>query len=227
MGLMHVQRAIEMEPRPRLIVATNLGSPRISEVTEAFGAAALEQSIDLVTMSEQDLGLEAFGARLQELTGGQGFDDIVVLAPDTETIRCAAAYLSPGGVMNLFVGLPRGTTARLDLNPVRNDRPVRFIGSSGSSIEDMRRMLALTERGAISPERSVTAVAGLAGASDGLRAVSEGRFPGKVVIYPRIVELGLTPLSELEQRFPAVYARLKDGRTWTNAAEEQFLRELL
>jgi threonine dehydrogenase-like Zn-dependent dehydrogenase len=227
MGLMHIQRAIEMEPNPQLIVATNLGSPRISEVKEAFGVAAQAQGIDLVTMTEQDLGPEAFGARLQELTDGQGFNDIVVLAPDTETIRYAAAYLSPGGVMNLFVGLPRGTMARLDLNPVRDDRPVRFIGSSGSSIEDMRRMLDLTERGAISPERSVAAVAGLAGASDGLRAVSQGRFPGKVVIYPHIVELGLTPVADLEEGLPAVYACLKDGRTWTNAAEDQFLRGLL
>jgi threonine dehydrogenase-like Zn-dependent dehydrogenase len=227
MGLMHVQRAIEMEPRPQLIVATNLHSPRISEVTEAFGAAALVQGIDLVAMTEQDRGPEAFGERLKELTGGQGFDDIVVLAPDTETIRNAATYLAPGGVMNLFVGLPRGTKASLDLNPVRDDRQVRFIGSSGSSIEDMQRMLDLTESGDISPERSVVAVAGLAGAPDGLRAVSEGRFPGKVVVYPHIVELRLTPLSELKDRLPEVYARLKDSRTWTNAAEDQFLRELL
>jgi threonine dehydrogenase-like Zn-dependent dehydrogenase len=227
MGLMHVQRAIEMEPRPQLIVATNLHSPRISEVTEAFGAAASEQGIDLVAMTEQALGPEAFGDRLWELTGGQGFDDIVVLAPNTETIRTAATHLAPGGVMNLFVGLPRGTKAGLDLNPVRDHHQVRFIGSSGSSIEDMQRMLDLTESGAISPERSVAAVAGLAGAPEGLRAVSEGRFPGKVVVYPHIVELGLTPLSELEQQLPAVYACLKDGRTWTNEAEDQFLRELL
>jgi hypothetical protein len=115
----------------------------------------------------------------------------------------------------------------LDLNPVRDERQVRLVGSSGSSIGDMQRMLELTESGAISPDRSVAAVSGLAGAPDGLRAVSEGRFPGKVVVYPHIVDLGLTPLSELQARLPKVHARLKDGRTWTGKAEQQLLREFL
>jgi threonine dehydrogenase-like Zn-dependent dehydrogenase len=227
MGHMHVQRAIEMTPRPRLIVATNLRSPRISEVADAFGATASEQGIDLICLTERALEPKAFRDRLWALTDGEGFDDIVVLAPNTATIQAAAAYLAPGGVMNLFVGLPRGTTAKLDLNPVRDERQVRLVGSSGSSIEDMQRMLELTESGAISPDGSVAAVSGLAGAPDGLRAVSEGRFPGKVVVYPHIVDLGLTPLSELKDRLPKVHALLKDGRTWTSRAEKQFLREFL
>ena len=227
MGHMHVQRAIQMAPRPRLLVATNLSSPRIADVTAKYAAPAQEQGIELVIMTKQSLGSDAFHARLQELSGGAGFDDVVVLAASTEVIETATAYLAPGGVMNLFVGLPRGTIARLDLNGVRDGRQVRFVGSSGSRIVDMQRMIELAESGIISPARSVAAVAGLAGAQDGLRAVSEGRFPGKVVIYPHIVGLGLTPLPELKEKLPRVYARLEDGRSWTNEAEEQLLREFL
>jgi D-arabinose 1-dehydrogenase-like Zn-dependent alcohol dehydrogenase len=227
MGHMHVQRAIEMTPRPQLIVATNLRSPRISEVADKFAAAAEVQGIELVCLTEAALRSDAFEVRLRALSEGQGFDDIVVLAPDTGTIEAATAYLAPGGVMNLFVGLPRGTMATLDLNPVRDQRQVRFVGSSGSSIEDMQRMLELAESGTISPNRSVAAIAGLAGTRDGLQAVSEGRFSGKVVVYPHLVGLGLTPLSEMVERLPDVHPQLEDGRTWTNAAEEQLLHELL
>ncbi|MDH7484746.1 MAG: zinc-binding dehydrogenase [Anaerolineae bacterium] len=227
MGHMHVQRAIQMTPRPRLLVATNLSSPRIADVATKYAASAQEQGIELVVMTEQVLGSQAFYARLQELTGGRGFDDIVVLAASPQAIEAATAYLAPGGVMNLFVGLSRGTIARLDLNAVRNGRQVRFVGSSGSSIEDMQRMIELAESGIISPAQSVAAVAGLAGAQEGLRAVSEGRFPGKIVIYPQIVGLELTPLPELKEKLPKVYARLEGGHTWTNEAEAELLRELL
>jgi D-arabinose 1-dehydrogenase-like Zn-dependent alcohol dehydrogenase len=227
MGNMHVQRAIQMMPRPGLIVATNLRSSRIADVSAKYAAPALEQGIELVCMTEQTLGSETFYARLQKINGGVGFDDIVVLAASTEAIETATAYLAPGGVMNLFVGLPRGTTARLDLNAVRDGQQVRLVGSSGSRIVDMQRMIELAESGIISPARSVAAVAGLEGAQDGLRAVSEGRFSGKVVIYPHIVGLGLTPLTKLRETLPNVYAELEDGHTWTNAAEEQLLRELL
>lgn len=227
MGHMHVQRAIEMAPRPRRIVATNLRSPRLAVLTDKFAAAAAEQGMELICLTEKTLGHELFYARVQALSDAMGFDDIIVLAPSTKTIETAAAYLASGGVMNLFVGLPRGTTARLDLNPVRDRRQVRFLGSSGSRIVDMQRMIELAESGIISPAGSVAAVAGLEGAQDGLRAVSEGRFPGKVVVYPHLVGLGLTPLPELRERLPRVYAKLQDGHTWTNAAEEELLRELL
>ncbi|MEZ4612249.1 MAG: hypothetical protein R2838_18715 [Caldilineaceae bacterium] len=70
----------------------------------------------------------------------------------------------------------------------------------------------------------MAAVAGLEGVPDGLRAVADGRFAGKVVIYPHIKQLPLTPLEDLADVYPTVYAKLKDGQTWTNEAEEELLR---
>jgi hypothetical protein len=37
----------------------------------------------------------------------------------------------------------------------------------------------------------------------------------------------LTPLSELKDKLPTVYAKLKDGREWTVEAEEEFLSLML
>ena len=58
---------------------------------------------------------------------------------------------------------------------------------------------------------------------DGLRAVAAGRFPGKVVIYPQIPPLPLTPLSDLKDVLPDVHARLEDGRIWSVEAERALL----
>jgi hypothetical protein len=83
------------------------------------------------------------------------------------------------------------------------------------------------ESGALSPNRSVAAIGSLSAARDGLQAVKDAVFPGKIVIYPHIKEMPLTPLPELKDKLPSVYARLRDGREWTIEAEEEFLRLML
>jgi len=37
----------------------------------------------------------------------------------------------------------------------------------------------------------------------------------------------LTPLGDLKDKLPTVYAKLKDGREWTVEAEEEFLKLML
>jgi threonine dehydrogenase-like Zn-dependent dehydrogenase len=227
MGHMHVQRAIEVGPRPSRIVATNRSSSRIEALQERFGAAAREYGIELVCLTEEELGPEGFRGRLWELTEGEGFDDIVILAPSIRAVEDGGVLLASGGVMNIFAGLKRGTDVHLGLHPVVDQRQVRFVGSSGSSIADMRRMLELTEQGWLSTNRSVAAVAGLDGFKEGVEAVAEGVFPGKVVVYPHIRGLGVTPLAGLKERLPAVHAALGDGEVWTKEAEAVLLREML
>jgi len=149
-----------------------------------------------------------------------------VMAPDADAIAEAADYLAPGGVMNIFAGVARGTMARLDLGDVYL-RDVRFIGHSGLTTEDMRLTLSQVESGHLSPNRLVAAVGSLNAARDGLQAVRDAVFPGKIVIYPHIKDLPLTPLPDLKHKLPTVYAKLKDGREWTTEAEEEFLRLML
>ncbi len=227
MGHMHVQRAIQVGPRPALLVATNRSSDRIQALTDLYGATAAEHGVELVCLTEATLGPAGFRQRLLELTDGQGFDDIVILAPSIQAIEEAASLLAPGGVVNVFAGLTRGTEAMLDLNPVIDGRQIRFIGSSGSSIADMRSMLVRVEQGALDTNRTVAAISGLDGVYDGILAVSQGTFPGKVVVYPHITGLGLTPLSELRERLPQVYARLGPGEAWTVEAEAELLQSMV
>lgn len=227
MGHMHLQRALEMEGRPAKLVATNLTPPRMEATRAKFAPLAAETGVELVTLSQSTFGSEeGLLARLWEETGGRGFDDIAVNAPSVPAIEAAMSLLASGGVMNVFAGVPRGTMADFPLELV-TQRGARFTGTSGSSIDDLRHMLELTESRTLSTNSAVAAVASLEGVADGLAAVAEGRFPGKVVIYPNIKPLPLTSLEELAERLPAVYAKLQDGHIWTNEAEEELLREML
>jgi threonine dehydrogenase-like Zn-dependent dehydrogenase len=222
MGQMHTQRAVRLLEPPATIFCTARTPHRLAALEESVGPEARARGIEFICLSLSGSGYER---RLAEIAGA-GFDHIVVLAPSTTAIADAAAYLAPGGVMNVFAGLARGTMVTLDLGLVYQ-KNIRFIGHTASTIADLRLMLAQTESGQLSPNRSVMAVGSLTAARAGFQAVKEAEFPGKVVIFPHIKEFPLTSLPELKEKLPTVHAKLKNGREWTVEAEQEFLELML
>jgi L-sorbose 1-phosphate reductase len=156
----------------------------------------------------------------------EGFDDIIVLVPIVPVIADAATHAAPKGVINVFAGINKGTTVDLDLSDVYQ-KQVRMIGHSGSSMLDMHITLEKASTRELSRNRSVAAIGSLSAAREGLMAVKNTIYPGKVVIYPHIKELPLTAVPDLKDILPTVYEKLADGREWTNEAEEELLRQML
>lgn len=223
MGRMHVQRAIEVAGAPALMVCSDVSDLRLNDLRESYQAEAEAKGIEFICLNPMEK--EAYAAGMARFTQ-TGFDDIIVLAPVPAVIADAARWLAPYGVMNVFAGVARGVTTQLDLSDVYL-KNVRVIGHSASTIDDLRLMLHQAESGELSPNRSLAAVGSLSAAKDGLIAVRDTLFPGKVVIFPQIKELPLTSLPDLATTLPSVYALLKDGREWTVEAEAEFLRVML
>ncbi len=226
MGQMHVQRAVQLASPPRRIVATDVDEVRLQSVVDRFGGMARDCGIDLIAINPKTLSGEEFDSRLRSLTDGHGYSDIVSMVPVAALIEHAANFLAEGGWFNIFAGVARGTMAGLDVNQIIHRR-ARFIGSSGSSLADMRETLRRVESDELSTNASLAAIGGMSAAKEGLQAVKEGWYPGKTLIFPRIHDLPLTPLPELKDRYPTVYAKMKDGHFWTQEAEEELLRLLL
>lgn len=222
MGRMHVQRAIQIENSPAVIVCTDVSDHRLEDLRMTFEADARARGIEFICLNPM---AEGAAARLESLSR-QGFDDVIVLAPVPRLISEGAAHLAAGGVMNVFAGVGRGTLAELDLSDVYL-KDVRYIGHSGSMMDDIRITLQQAESGILSPIRAVAAIGSLSAFPDGLRAVQDAVFPGKVVIFPHIKEMPLTALPDLKDTLPTVYAKLRDGREWTPEAEEEFLKLML
>jgi threonine dehydrogenase-like Zn-dependent dehydrogenase len=228
MGQMHLLRALSMPDKPAKVVATNLHAARMAPVRKMFERKAAELGVDIAFLSRDDFADEAtFLKQKWSESENQGYDDIVIMAPSTEAVQQASEVTADGAVINVFAGLARGTLVELDLNPVAQ-RGVRYTGTSGSSIEDLRHMRDLVESKQLPTNHSVAAIAGLEGVGDGLHAVAEGRFAGKVVIYPNLSKpLPLTPLTELDKVLPEVAAKLDADGMWTREAEDELLRVML
>jgi L-sorbose 1-phosphate reductase len=222
-GRMHVQRAIEFNNPPGTIVCSDVSDMRLDDLCTTFSQEARDKGIDWVCLNptrkeEYAAGMEGFFKT--------GFDYIVVLAPVPAVIAESATHIAPNGVINVFAGVARGTMVNLDLENVYM-HGVRIIGHSGSDYSDMRLTIDKTEVKELLPNRSVAAIGSLSAAHDGIRAVKETTYAGKIVIYPNIKEFPLTAIQDLKDILPTVFARMNEGREWTNEAEQEFLRIML
>lgn len=223
MGRMHVQHAIESANPPKTIVCSDVSDDRLNDLCISYAEEAKEKGIEWLCVNPTHQ--EAYDQDMHRFKA-DGFDDIIVLAPIPAVISDSSKWLGNKGVMNIFAGVARGTTAELDLNDAIF-KDARVIGHSASSIEDMITMLNEVESGQLSTNRSVAAIGSLDAVPDGLQALLDATFPGKVVIFPMIKHLPLTSVTDLEKVLPAVHAKLKNGREWTKEAEEALLEEML
>ena len=217
MGQMHLQRAVMLDAPPALVVVSDRHDDRLERIRERFGGLMQERGIELVLLNARAGGdPAAYGP----------FDDILSMVPSAELVAQSIPHLAENGVYNIFAGVAKGVTADLDLGTILAKNQ-RLIGTSGSSIADLRHTLGLVESGDLSTNASLAAIGGLGAFRDGLAAVKSGKFPGKTVIFPHITDLPLLSVEDLKTQMPNVYAKLQDGTFWTRAAEDALLREKL
>ncbi|MCL5105378.1 MAG: zinc-binding dehydrogenase [Armatimonadetes bacterium] len=225
MGQMHVQRGIMMKNGPKKVLCTDVDSGRLDYLKAGVIEAAKVNGVEVIFLNPIEAGQDALNKAIADLTGGQGFDDILVMAPVPALLEGALPYLAKDGLLNIFAGIPKGIIATMDLS-VTYMRGARFVGSSGSRPQDMVDTLAYTESGELPTRNSLAAIGGIDAMAEGVRAVKAAKFPGKTVIFPHM-HLPLTALTELGTVLPNVYAKLKDGTFWTQEAEDELLRSKL
>ncbi len=92
-----------------------------------------------------------------EETDGRGADVVYVCAPSVEAQEIAIALSAPRGRVNLFGGLPKGSsTIRFDAN-ILHYKELFLAGASSSLPDDNREALRLISSGKISAAALVTA----------------------------------------------------------------------
>jgi threonine dehydrogenase-like Zn-dependent dehydrogenase len=219
MGQMHVERALGQPDGPRLVIGVDLDADRLAAAEQKMRPIAAARNRELVI---EQLGSEpdALLMLVQGRTGGRGADDMVVTAPSARAVTNAAAAMAPDGMLVLFAGVPVGTRASIDLSPVFL-HGAQYTGTSGSRIADQELVVAKATDGQLAPRRALAAIGGIEAAAEALRALTEGRFPGKIVIFPALRDLPLTSLAELGATEPDVAAALDPDGSWTTTAEQR------
>ena len=216
MGQMHIERALAMPDGPRLVVGVDLDADRLEAARAKLMpvAAARGRELRIDALGREPDALATF---VRSLTGGRGADDVIITAPSGAAVASGAAAMSPDGMLVLFAGVPVGTRVALDLSPVFL-HGAQYTGTSGSRIADQALVVSKTVAGELEPRRALAAVGGMETAADALQALVDGRYPGKIVVFPQLTGLPLTAVADLAAD-PEIGPLLATDGSWTSAAE--------
>jgi len=209
MGTMHVIRNICLGVENVSVFAGDVDDDRLSALTKIALPLAKKNNVDY----------QPYNPTRDSIA--QSFDYTVLMAPVPDLVVAAVRTASKQGIINIFAGIPATVTAEIDLDTYIK-KQLYFIGTSGSTLDDMKQVLAKVTSGRLDTNVSVAAVCGMEGATDGIRAVESRAIAGKIMVYPACRGLGLTRLEELHQKMPEVAKQLSDGM-WNKAAEDTLL----
>ena len=209
MGMMHVIRNICQGVEGVSMFAGDVDDNRLAALTKIAEPLAHNNDVEYQTYNAKD------GRTPEDCTY------TVLMAPVPELVAAAVRDSGPRGIINIFAGIPATVTGEIDLDAYTEKR-LYFIGTSGSTLDDMKRMLEKVETSRLDTNVSVAAISGLDGAVEGIRAVENRSIAGKIMVYPVCKGLGLTRLEELAMKMPEVAAALRDG-LWTAEAEKKLL----
>jgi threonine dehydrogenase-like Zn-dependent dehydrogenase len=211
MGTMHVIRNICQGVEGISVFAGDVDKNRLAGLTKTAEPLAKKNRV----------GYKPYNTLKEKVA--DAFDYTVLMVPEPELVAASVENAAVGGIINIFAGIPATVSAETDLNAYI-EKQLYFIGTSGSVLEDMKRVLAKVESGNLATDVSVAAVCGLDGASDGIRAIENRAIDGKIIVYPACKGLKLTELAKLKEEMPEVAEYLSDG-TWNKKAEEALLKK--
>ncbi len=209
MGMMHVIRNICQDVEDVSLFASDVDDNRLATLTKIAAPIAEQNAVTYRT----------FNPTKEKIN--EAFDYTALMAPIPALVAASVISSAEHGLINIFAGIPATVTGEIDLDTYI-EKQLYFIGTSGSTLDDMKRMLEKVESSRLDTNLSVAAVSGLAGATDGIRAVENRSIAGKIVVYPACKDLPLVTLDEMNEKMPQVGECLNDG-LWTKEAEEKLL----
>ena len=205
MGTMHVIRDLCQGVPGVTVYAGDLSDERL---------AVLKALAEPLT-GKNNVSLRPYNPSKDKFT--EKFDYIVLMAPVPALVVQAIPSAANRAIINIFAGIPANVTAELDLDTYIA-RQLYFIGTSGSTLDDMKLVLSKVVSRRLDTNLSVAAISGLDGAIDGIRAVEKNLMPGKIIVYPSCRGLKVTPLTALGASLP-----LTSGH-WSKQAEDALVK---
>ncbi|WP_339737654.1 zinc-binding dehydrogenase [uncultured Sunxiuqinia sp.] len=226
MGLAAINYVIMREDRkPSLMVVTDIDQARLDRAASIYSPEwAKSKGIELIYLNT---GGGDPVAKLRELTGGEGYNDVFVFAPVPAVIEQGDAILGHDGCLNFFAGPANPEfSAKLNFYNVHYAY-THIVGTSGGNNDDMVESLEMFGKG-LDPAGLVTHIGGLNAVID--TTLNLPNVPGgKKLIYTH-KNFPLTAISEFEEKGKTdpFYAKLDEickhhNGLWSVEAEEYLL----
>lgn len=227
MGLACINYVLHREDRrPSVFVVTDINQTRLDRAASLYTkeyAASRGIELHYVNTGEMENAVEG----LRAITGGEGYDEVVVMAPVPAVVEQADAILAFDGCLNFFSG-PSKSDFKAPFNFFNvHYASTHVVGTSGGNTDDMKEALHYMGEG-MDPAGLITHVGGLNAVIDA--TLNLPSIPGgKKLIYTH-VDMPLTAISEFEQKGQdnPVYAELArickaHNDLWCTEAEEYLL----
>ncbi len=197
MGLAAINYVINRpEIKPSICVVTDIDQERLDRAAKIYTVKmAKENGIELVYLNT-GLVNDAVAA-LQNLVGGQGYDDVFVFAPVASVIEQGDSILAFDGCLNFFAG-PSNPELKASLNFYNvHYAYTHIVGTSGGNTDDMKEALQIMAKG-LDPAGLITHIGGLNAVADATLHLPE--IPGgKKLIYTHC-NMPLTPITEFAEK---------------------------
>ena len=227
MGLGAIDYAMNCDRRPKVIVVTDVDEKRLARAQNIFSEAeAKEKGIELSFVNTKDM-VDA-PEYLRILSGGTGFDDVMVFAPVKVLVEQGDKILGRDGCLNFFAG-PTDVHFSGECNFYNvHYNSTHIVGTTGGNTNDMIESLRMTEKKLINPAVMVTHIGGLDSAADATLRLPEAPA-GKKLIYTSI-HMELTAIADFEEKGKENphYAKLaeitnRNKGLWCTEAEKYLL----
>jgi threonine dehydrogenase-like Zn-dependent dehydrogenase len=223
MGQMHIERAITILNGPEKLVVIDVNQERLNYIQLRFSRMAQQYNKTLYIINPLFCD-NNLNKHIIELTNQKYVEDLIVLVPDPGVLEDAVSLLGKQSLINLFAGTPAGSCFPIDISNVYLGN-MQITGSSGLGFQHICTAYEFAIDGKIDLGASVAAVGGMGAALEAIRAADERRFPGKIVIYPQLVNLPLMSIGELKAKIPAIANALGENCLWTRETERILLNE--
>ena len=228
MGLAAINYVVSREDRkPALLVITDIAQDRLDRAAEIFPVEwAKEKGIKMIYLNTGNI--ENPVAKLMEVSGGTGYDDVFVFAPVTPVVEQGDAILAHDGCLNFFAGPSNPEfSAKLNFYNVHYAY-THIVGTSGGNNDDMVEALDCMSKG-LDPAGLITHIGGLNSVIE--TTLNLPNIPGgKKLIYTH-KNLPLTAISDFAELgktkpFYAELAKLvaKTKGLWNVEAEDYLLK---
>jgi threonine dehydrogenase-like Zn-dependent dehydrogenase len=227
MGLGSIDYALHAERKPGLLVVTDIDDARLARAAQLYSPEeAKKNGVKLVYLNTKDLSDPV--KSLRDLTGGKGYDDVLVMAPVRPLVEQADAILGQDGCLNFFAGPNKS-----EFSATMNFYDVHYaahhiVGTSGGNTDDMRESLSKMEKGILDPSVMVTHIGGLDAVPESV--INLPSIPGgKKMMYTHLSFplVAIADFAEVGKTKP-LYAELdrlvkKHNGLWSAEAEKYLL----